>query len=165
MKLITVGVILGVVSPAFPAETNTTSHVTPPAPADTYAISYDTMYDQRKTSLSTVTCSTGQYGLLTLGYNTFGDLPHFPFIGGAPQIDSWDSPYCGTCWELTYTDSLGISFSLSLAAINAAQGGFDISLEGLNGLTSGNALTLDGVSITAVQVSATDCGLIPPQRV
>ena len=146
MRLFTVAAALCFATPAFLQET--------------YDLWYDTIYDQRDTSLSSVTCSTGRYGLLTRGYQTFGDLPTSPFIGGAPQIQSWNSPNCGTCWELTYIDPNGVPWSLSFTAINrAAQGTFTIFIEAMNRLTSGNAQALDGVSITATQLAASACGL------
>ena len=146
MKFFIVAAALGIATPAFLQ--------------GTYSLYYDTTYDQGDKSLNTVTCSTGEHGLLTRGYKTFGDLPTSPFIGGAPQIQGWNSPNCGTCWELTYTDPNGIPGSLSFTAINtAAQGTFTISIEAMNRLTSGNAMTLDGVSITATQLSASQCGL------
>ncbi|KAN0073794.1 Cerato-platanin [Tylopilus felleus] len=132
--------------------------VTPVFPQ--YTVWYDTFYDGTTTSLSSVACSTGEYGLIPYGYNTFGDLPSYPFIGGAPQIESWDSLNCGTCWELTYTDRYGDSTSANFTAINSSDPGcFTLSFAGTDILTNGNGERLDGASITAVQVPATWCGM------
>ena len=150
-KLLAFAAVLGLVTPAFPQ----------------YTLSYDIIYDQKEGSLTSVACSTGENGLMAYGYNTFDELPTYPFIGGAPQIQSWNSPACGTCWELTYIDKFGVSGSLTFTAINTGspQGGFTISSEGMNAITQGNAATLDGASITAVQEPAASCGLIPVKRV
>ena len=144
MKFLTIVAVLGLAAPAFPQ----------------YTAMYDTFYDGNLNPLSSVTCSTGEYGLITYGYNLFGNIPTYPLIGGAPQIQSWDSPYCGTCWELTYTDPHGDSTSINFTAINTSnQESFIIAFAGMDLLTNGNAETLDGVSITATQMPASICGI------
>ena|SRR6266550_5656796 len=67
-------------------------------------VAYDTAYDDSTASLNTVACSDGPNGLETLGYTTLGSLPSFPNIGAAYAVAGWDSPACGTCWQLTYTN-------------------------------------------------------------
>lgn len=130
------------------------------ARAQTYTVRYDTFYDNNLASLNTVACSTGQYGLITYGYNTFGNLPSYPYIGGAPQVQGWNSPNCGTCWKLTYTDPHGGSSSVTFTAINTGdQGGYIMSFAGYDDLTNGNALTLDGVSVTADPLPESACGI------
>ncbi|KAG6375802.1 Cerato-platanin-domain-containing protein [Boletus reticuloceps] len=98
---------------------------------------------------------------ITQGYNTFGDLPSYPFIGGAPLVEGWDSPYCGTCWDLTYIDPQGSSWSVIFTAINSGdQGGFSISFAGMDTLTNGNAIRLDGmISVLATQISEAMCAV------
>ncbi|KAF8437590.1 Cerato-platanin [Boletus edulis BED1] len=133
------------------------SLVTPTVPL--YTVLYDTFYDGTQISLSSVACSTGQYGLITQGYNIFGDLPSYPFIGGAPLVEGWNSPYCGTCWNITYTNPQGSTFFVIFTAINTGnQGGFTISFAGMDTLTNGNALRLDGmISASATQISERTC--------
>ena len=54
------------------------------ATAQTVSVSYDTVYDNKAGSLSTVACSDGSNGLITkYGYKTFGAIPQFPNIGGS----------------------------------------------------------------------------------
>ena len=72
------------------------------ASAFAVTVSYDQTYDNASGSLDTVACSDGPNGLETKGYTTFGSLPHFPNIGGAAAVAGWNSPQCGTCWQLTY---------------------------------------------------------------
>ena len=124
-----------------------------------YTVFYDEFYDGNLNSLSNVACSTGNYGLITYGYNTFGQIPTYPMIGGAPQIQGWNSPNCGTCWNLTYTDPHGGSSSVTFTAINLSgvPGRYTISFAGMDELTNGNALTLDGAPISATQLPESAC--------
>lgn len=150
MKLFaTVAAVLALVAPVF-------------SYTRTYTVSYDTIYDHGRSSLSNVACSNGEHGLLTAGYTTFDSLPTFPYIGGAPQILSWNSPYCGTCWKLTYTDAQGFSTSLNITAIDTgdqSHEGFNISLEGMNVLTNGHAESLGRATVTVARIPKSACGL------
>ena len=62
---------------------------------------YDAYYDNPNGSLNGVACSNGANGLVNY-YPTFGSLPTYPYIGGAPGV-AWNSPNCGGCWKLTNT--------------------------------------------------------------
>lgn len=141
--------VLGLVSPVLPWTTK-------------YTVSYDPVYDHGENSLNEVACSNGEYGLITSGYTTFNSLPTFPYIGGAPQIASWNSPYCGTCWQLTYTDAQGYSQSLNITAVDTGDGsleGFNISQEGMDYLTDNQAVSLGRAPVTAVKIPLSACGL------
>ncbi|KAI9570722.1 Cerato-platanin [Boletus coccyginus] len=130
----------------------------PVIPQATYIAQYDTFYDQGGQSLNSVACSTGEHGLITSGFNTFGNLPNFPFIGGAPFIGGWNSINCGSCWEVTYINAEGVIGNIPFTAINTArQGTLTLSLEALNALTQNQGLVLDGVSVTVAAVSASPC--------
>lgn len=120
--------------------------------------SYDTQYDNADQSLSTVACSNGPNGLLTRGFTTFGSLPNFPLIGGAPAVTGFDSTGCGTCWKLTYVNAQGESTSINVLAIDAASN-YNIALEAMNELTDNQATFLGRVPVTAVSVAASACGL------
>lgn len=144
MKLITVVAItiLSLATPASPQQ---------------IPVWYDTLYDQADTPLSSVACSGV---LINDSYNTFGDLPGYPLIGGAPQIDSWDSPSCGSCWQFIYSGPNNEIKSFFFTVINTGgQGGYTISLEGMNLLTYGDALTLDGVLVDVSSETSYLCGL------
>ncbi|KAF8909798.1 Cerato-platanin [Gymnopilus junonius] len=121
--------------------------------------SYDTAYDNAGQSLDTVACSNGPNGLESLGFTTFGSLPSFPNIGGAPAVTGWNSPNCGTCWNLTYVNPRGISKSINILAIDVATPNFNIAEEAMNTLTGGQAVQLGRVTITAHQVVQSLCGL------
>ncbi|KAG6831215.1 hypothetical protein H0H92_012012 [Tricholoma furcatifolium] len=124
----------------------------------TVSVSYDELYDNSAGSMDSVACSNGPNGL-DPPYSTFGDLPNFPFIGGAQAIAGWDSPNCGTCWSLTYTTSKGAAIQIDVLAIDVALNGFNIALEAMNTLTDGQAEFLGRVNATAIQVDASICGL------
>jgi len=91
--------------------------------------------------------------LVTKGYNTFGDLPDFPFIGGAAVVTGWNSTECGTCWQLAYKGN-----TVTVLAVDYTAAGFNIAEEALNDLTNGQAVQLGRVTATAKQVPASHCG-------
>lgn len=121
--------------------------------------SFDPVYDNVNGSLATVACSNGSNGLLTKGFTTFGSLPHFPFIGGAPAVTGFNSAGCGTCWKLSFTNSSNITTSINILAIDVATPNFNIALGAMNNLTNNQAEQLGRVPITATQVAASVCGL------
>ena len=123
------------------------------------SVSYDTAYDNAGQSLDTVACSNGPNGLETRGFTTFGSLPTFPRIGGAPSILAWDSPNCGGCWNLTYVNPQGKSNSIVITAIDVATPNYNIGLKAMNQLTNNQAVALGRVTITAAALPASSCGL------
>ncbi|KAJ3740468.1 Cerato-platanin [Lentinula detonsa] len=127
------------------------------ATADT--LQYDTAYDDANASLSTVACSDGSNGLLTKGYSTFGSLSSFPNIGAFGAIEGYNSANCGTCWQITYSSN-GASTTLNVLAIDhAGEGLINVSEEAMNTLTNGNAVAFGAVTVSAVQVDASGCGM------
>lgn len=119
------------------------------------SVSYDTGYDLSDRSLNEVTCSNGENGLITrFGWQTQGETSNFPNIGGAPAVDKWDSPNCGTCWELTYEGN-----SINVMAIDLAVGGYVIGLDAMDALTNGQGEELGRVEVEAVQVEDSVCGI------
>ncbi|KAJ5914922.1 hypothetical protein N7504_003805 [Penicillium tannophilum] len=135
-----------------------------PAPASTIAtagqtvqVSYDEKYDVDTSSLNTVACSDGVNGLVNK-YPTFGSLPTFPLIGGALTIDGWDSPACGTCYQLHF-ESGNINETINVLAIDVASGGFNIGLTAMNRLTDNQAVSLGVVTATYVEVDKSVCGI------
>jgi hypothetical protein len=122
------------------------------------SLSYDQTYDNSAGSLSTTACSDGSNGLAS-SYPTFGDLPKFPYIGGAQAIAGWNSAYCGTCWQLTYTDDKGESTSINVLAVDVAKDGFNIALAAMNALTNNLATQLGRITIDSSQVNVSICGL------
>jgi len=127
--------------------------------ADTVA--YDETYDDASTSLDVVACSDGANGIETkFGFKTFGQLPHFPLIGAAGAVAGFNSPNCGTCWQLTYTNGSGAKKSINIIAVDhAAPGTFNVALAAMNTLTGGEAVELGRVNVVSTQVAASVCGL------
>ena len=123
-----------------------------------HTASYDTAYDNPQRSLSTVSCSDGSNGLLTLGFTTLGSLPKYPYVAGVPAVKGWNSPACGTCWTITYTDAKGISTSVNVLAIDSALS-YNLASSAMDELTNGHAVALGRVPVTAVSVPPSVCGL------
>ncbi|KAI6111163.1 Cerato-platanin-domain-containing protein [Pisolithus sp. B1] len=103
----------------------------------TQTLSYDPVYDDASESLDYVACSNGSNGLENLGYSTLGQVPNFPYVGGAYTVTGWNSPACGTCYNLTYENK-----SISILAVDSA-------LEGFNSRTTSNGL-LDRWTVNSV---------------
>ncbi|RDW90380.1 allergenic cerato-platanin Asp F13 [Aspergillus mulundensis] len=125
----------------------------------TSTLSYDTKYDVATSSLTTVACSDGDFGLMTDGFSTFGSLPTFARIGGAPTIAGWNSPSCGSCYQLTYTSATGATNSIIVTAIDTAPGGFNVGQTAMNQLTNNRAVELGRVDITWTLLEREQCGL------
>ncbi|RFU77024.1 eliciting plant response [Trichoderma arundinaceum] len=121
--------------------------------ATTTYVSYDTGYDDGSRSLAEVSCSDGPNGLIPR-WQTQGQLPKFPYIGGVQGI-SWNSPLCGSCYKLEYG---GRSIHI-LGVDSAYNGGFNIGLHALNNLTNGNAIAWGHVDAVVTQASQKECGI------
>ncbi|KAJ5205178.1 Cerato-platanin [Penicillium cf. griseofulvum] len=143
---------------AFLATFNLVAAAPAPAEAQKVSISYDPKYDVGTSSLNTVSCSNGIYGLVTQGYTDFASLPTFPNIGGAITIPGWNSPNCGKCYALHYSNGR-IDKTINVLAVDAAPGGFNIGLQAMNTLTNGMAVELGRVDATYVEVEDSVCGL------
>ncbi|RSL46544.1 SnodProt1-like protein [Fusarium duplospermum] len=125
------------------------------AAASAVTVSYDSGYDQSSRSLTAVACSDGKNGLITrYGWQTQGNIPKFPYIGGAQAIAGWNSASCGTCWKLTYKGK-----SINILAIDHTDAGFNIALTAMNALTNNQAVKLGRVDATATQVAVSNCGV------
>ncbi|CAM1500818.1 Fc.00g099800.m01.CDS01 [Cosmosporella sp. VM-42] len=124
--------------------------------ASALTVSYDTGYDNGARSLTEIACSDGSHGLMTKHptWKTQGQIPKFPYIGGAQVIGGWNSDQCGTCWKLTYKGK-----SINVLAIDHAAAGFNIALDAMNKLTNGQAVKLGRVDATATKVAVKNCGL------
>jgi Cerato-platanin len=123
-----------------------------------FTAGYDTVYDDPNQSLSSVSCSDGPNGLLTRNFTTLGSLPKYPFVGGAPAVTGWNSPSCGTCWTITYTNANGIAKSINLLAIDSSLN-YIMPTAAMNELTDGQAIFLGRVPVTDVNVPPSVCGL------
>lgn len=147
---------ISAVLPLLALATSTLS--TPLSPrAQTASVSYDPKYDAAGSSLTSVACSNGENGLITAGFDTFGSLPSFPRIGGAPTISGWNSPNCGKCYELHYQDA-NVDKSIYVIAVDAAPGGFNLAQQAMNDLTNGQAVDLGRVDATFTEADPASCG-------
>ncbi|EGU82724.1 hypothetical protein FOQG_09827 [Fusarium oxysporum f. sp. raphani 54005] len=118
-------------------------------------VSYDPGYGESGRALTAVACSDGKNGLITkYKWKTQGQIPKFPYIGGAQAVAGWNSPNCGTCWKLTYKGK-----SINVLAIDHTAAGFNISPAAMNALTNNQAVKLGRVDATATQVAISNCGL------
>lgn len=123
------------------------------------SVTYDTVYDNASGSLTTVACSNGPNGLITRGYSTFGDLPNFPFIGGAADVAGWNSPACGRCYALTFTEASGTKRHINIIAVDHAASGFNIGLGAMNNLTNGHGVEYGVVDVSYKPVAPSTCGM------
>ncbi|KIJ24250.1 hypothetical protein M422DRAFT_56470 [Sphaerobolus stellatus SS14] len=110
---------------------------------------YDPVYDNANGDLHTVACSDGPNGLLTKGFTTFGSLPNFAYIGGAPAVEGWNSASCGTCWTLTFNGK-----TINVLAIYHSAPGFNIALSSLNELNKRSHL--GGLIFIQISSNTTD---------
>nr|AGL40516.1 cerato-platanin 3 [Crinipellis campanella] len=117
-------------------------------------LQYDPAYDNAGESLINAACSDGPNGLMTRGFTTFGSLPNFPHIGAADVITGWNSPNCGTCWQVTYNGK-----SINILAMDVAGNGFNVAQQAMDELTNGQAVALGNIDVQSVQVDASVCGL------
>lgn len=117
-------------------------------------VSYDQTYDNAGQDLGATACSDGPNGLQTKGFTTLGSLPHFPNVAGAAAVVSWNSPNCGSCWQLTYEGR-----SINVLAVDHADEGFNLALAAMNTLTNGQAVFFGRIDVEAAQVDASQCGL------
>ncbi|KAF8264255.1 immunomodulatory protein [Lactarius quietus] len=117
-------------------------------------VRYNEEYDNPKVDLDAVACSDGPNGLLTKKYTTFGSLPSFPYIGAAQAVGGWDSPACGSCWQISYGDK-----SINVTAVDHSGDGFILSLKAVNALTYGDAEEFGVIKAQAKLIDKKYCGL------
>jgi hypothetical protein len=125
----------------------------PPKTPSTFRTTFDTTFDNKAGSLNNVACSNGANGLVAR-FPTFGDIPKFPFIGGAFDV-VWNSPNCGSCWNLT---NAATGTSINIVAVDTAGSGFNIAQEAFVQLNGGQ-IGQGTVDVVASKVSPSICGL------
>lgn len=143
---------------AFLAALNLATAAPAPAVAQTVSVSFDPKFDVGTSSLNTVSCSDGPNGLVTAGFTDFASLPSFPRIGGAPTVEGWNSANCGACYELHYVNGK-VDETITVLAVDAAPGGFNIGKQAMNLLTRNQADQLGRIDATFIQVADSVCGL------
>ncbi|KAJ2920449.1 hypothetical protein H1R20_g2586, partial [Candolleomyces eurysporus] len=119
-------------------------------------INFDDRFCVGSTSLATTACSTGENGLITRGFPTFGSLPSFPAIAGSQIVEGFNSTSCGACWEV-FDPNTGRSVFLTL--VNSAPQGFILCTDTLLALTGFNRTNVPAnIPVEARAVPAADCG-------
>ncbi|KAF8264256.1 Cerato-platanin [Lactarius quietus] len=126
------------------------------AHADTQPVRDNSFYDNGQQSLNNVACSNGANGLITKGYTNFASLPSFPNIGASYIIGAWNSPECGSCWQLTYPPT---GVSIYVTAIDTVYSGYDLSVAAMNSLTNGQASQFSFIDVQSTSVAESFCGL------
>ena len=116
-------------------------------------LTYDPRFDDASLPMTDVACSDGPNGFITKGLDTLGSLTPFPNVGGVYTVTGWDSPECGTCYEVTY----GGDSMIQILAVDTAPAGFTVSKEAMDALTGGQANILGRVDVMSVQVDAAAC--------
>ena len=101
--------------------------------------------------MDTVACSDGDTGLAT-EFPTFGDVPSFPFIGGAFDIEL-DSLNCGACWNIT---NPATGLSIQMTAIDSSGVGFNLAQAAFESLTNGDT-SVGVIEVVATKLSDTPC--------
>lgn len=104
---------------------------------------FDQTYDNPNGSLNGVAC----YGLAST-YPTFGNIPHFPYIGGAYDIAS-NFTNCGSCWRIINQAN---NAWIYITAIDTAGAGFNIAEEAFKALNNGelgNTLIVDAQKVSS----------------
>ena len=129
----------------------------PPTSSSTVEpVRQNNFYDNGNESMNNVACSNGANGLVTK-FPPFNKLPTFPFIGGGFTVHNWNSPECGSCWELT-DPATGVT--IFVTAIDTISSGFSLSHAAVSNLTRGNAgPTFSEVNVDATEVPRHICGL------
>lgn len=126
------------------------------ASASSTIVKYDHVYDDPNTPMTVVECSGGENGMIAKGYNIFGDLPTFPNIGAAFAVEEYNSPSCGSCWNLTDSKTFTTAF---IIAIDRAVEGFVIAEEALTALGGPQAVDGGEIYTSARLVEGSYCGL------
>ncbi|KAL0569726.1 hypothetical protein V5O48_012241 [Marasmius crinis-equi] len=119
-------------------------------------LQYDPAYDDPSGSLGSTACSDGPNGLQTRGFTTFSSLPNFPFIGAVDAITGWNSPECGSCWQVTYS---GTGNTINILGMDVAGNGFNVAQAAMDRLTNGQAVALGNIQVDVVKVASSVCGL------
>jgi hypothetical protein len=118
-------------------------------PIRVFNVTWSSKYDNKSGDTSKLPCSK-----LARRYPHYHDFPHFPYIGGAWNINRTSSQYCGTCWNLT---NLKAPKAVYVTVIDSASANYyNVSKEAYMKL-SGGKLGSGTLQATAKQVSTVYC--------
>ncbi|GJC80618.1 protein Snodprot1 [Colletotrichum liriopes] len=126
------------------------------------SLTYDTIYDEGKRSLSEVACwNPNVPGLFREANDWLVQENVAPGILAMPTITGWDDGDCLSCWEVRWEEG---ERSRVLLAVDGSQKGFVTSLERMNSLTNGQAEDFQSVGpleVSATRVGLENCGFAP----
>jgi hypothetical protein len=114
----------------------------------TYPVTWNSKYGNPNGNTSTLACSS-----LAALYPHFRNIPGWPYIGAAFNIQGHESPNCGKCWKLINPTTHKFIY---FTAIDTAKSGFVLSKPAFVALGGGTSATLQ---VEAEQVPARFCGL------
>ncbi|OQO11838.1 hypothetical protein B0A48_03565 [Cryoendolithus antarcticus] len=124
------------------------------------SVHFDGDYDERTRSLAKTSCSAGVNGLTTrYGWQTQGNVPHFPYIGGWDGGASWNSQYCGSCLAVTYNNK-----TINVLVVDHIDYGLDMAIAAMDELTEGRATQDSPIYAKAEVVVSAACGVPPRKR-
>ena len=63
-------------------------------------LSWDPTYDNGTYPLADTACSDGPNGLIRSTRHTLNQISGYPFVGGVPYVQGWNSGFCGACYQL-----------------------------------------------------------------
>ncbi|KAI9366921.1 Cerato-platanin [Zopfochytrium polystomum] len=127
-----------------------TATASPLARRDQVSVAYNDYYNRNSTlPLTAVACSNGVNGLLKKGYTDIRSLPGY--ASAAPYLGSWNSPKCGQCYKVSYSDKF-----VYVIAVDVADS-FVMGQYAMNVLTGGQAYDLGRVPATAVEAPQSAC--------
>ncbi|KAG9315824.1 Cerato-platanin [Chiua virens] len=113
-------------------------------------VTYVGLYDDPNWSLDSTACSNGANGLDTK-WAVLGDIPNFPAVAGIPGL-TWNSPLCGTCWELSYDDGANMMHNITVTAVDAAYSTFNVAEDAFTSWAGTSGVAAGSIEATAVQV-------------
>jgi hypothetical protein len=114
----------------------------------TYTATWDSKYDNSNGYTNSTACPS-----LAPKYPYFHNIPHFPLLGAAFNIQGHKSPNCGHCWKLTNTKT---HRTIYFTAIDTTKSGFVLSGGAFVMLTGGSTRPLE---VEAKEVPPQLCGL------
>ncbi|KAG9315825.1 Cerato-platanin-domain-containing protein [Chiua virens] len=119
------------------------------AQSGTAKVTYVGLYDNPDWPLDSTACSNGDNGLDTK-WPTLGDIPGYPLVAGIPGL-TWNSPSCGTCWELSYVNDIGVTHTVTVTAVDAAYT-FNLAKSVFMELADASAVQAGFFEATAAQI-------------
>ncbi|KAM0322569.1 hypothetical protein ACHAQA_009416 [Verticillium albo-atrum] len=126
------------------------------------SLTYDTIYDDGKRSLSEVACWDPNVPGLFRDHDDWVVQENVsPGILAIPTITGWDHPDCISCWMAVWDGPEGSEMARPLLAIDRSEKGYVTSFERMNSLTNGQADSLKTVEVNITRVSLTNCGFAP----